>query len=531
MNKFKWNNHIYFEDNSGYFKKRQFRIQEEISEESFQRVYANYLKFKKKVDKFNRDQIIELKKKISSLEKSSNKIVLDLFCGAGGLSLGFEKAGFEVVLAIDKDFSACQTYNFNFKKTAVLCLDLTDLEVKPNLLEKKFGIEKLNFDIIIGSPPCQGFSLISRSKIRSLIQNNTWNDPELFTDEIHYNKDTHWFYNDPRNILYKKFLNYVNYFKPLIFVIENVPGMKSYHNGRIITQIKLDFEDIGYSIQNKILNSVDFNVPQKRKRLFFIGVYCESKKKARRRNQFVQISKKKALDLYLEFNTKNPYPPLFKFPNGSSKYNILYKKFFTVRDAIGDLNEITTFGEEVPYNLNNLKNDYLKLLRKNVKEKKIYNFKPRDMVKRDKEIFRFLEQGDKYKDLPKKIRDFYYNKQLKKNKIKNIQKIINSKIKECMPYGDGKKFGDKLKRLIWDEPSWTLVAHIYKDGYMYIHPEQDRTLSVREAARLQSFPDSFIFKSSRTNQFKHVGNAVPPLMSQILAHYLLDYINDINNKN
>ena len=111
------------------------------------------------------------------------------------------------------------------------------------------------------------------------------------------------------------------------------------------------------------------------------------KKKLEEEISLFKFQKKKALDLYLEFNTKNPYPPLFKFPNGSSKYNILYKKFFTVRDAIGDLNEITTFGEEVPYNLNNLKNDYLKLLRKNVKEKKIYNFKPRDMVKRDKEIF------------------------------------------------------------------------------------------------------------------------------------------------
>ncbi len=530
MNRFKWKNNIYLEDNSGYFKKRQFRIQEEISEVSFQRAYKNYKKFKEKVDKFNSAQIIKLKKTIRLLEKSSKKTVLDLFCGAGGLSLGFEKAGFEVVLAIDKDFSACQTYNFNFEKTAVLCLDLTELEVKPNCLEKKLGVDNLKFDMIIGSPPCQGFSLISRSKIRSLIQNNTWNDPELIKDEIHYNKDTHWFYNDPRNILYKKFLNYVNYFKPLIFVIENVPGMKSYHNGRILTQIKLDFEDVGYSIQNKILNSVDFNVPQKRKRLFFIGVNCESKTNARRRNKYVQISKQKALDLYLEFDTKKSYPPPFKFPNGLSKYKILDKKIITVRDAIGDLNEITTFGEEVPYNLNTLKNDYLKLLRKNVKEKKINNFKPRDMVKRDKEIFRFLEQGDKYKDLPKNIRDFYYNKQSKKNEKNNIQKIINSKIKECMPYGDGKKFGDKLKRLIWDESSWTLVAHIYKDGYMYIHPEQDRTISVREAARLQSFPDSFIFMSSRTNQFKHVGNAVPPLMSQVLANHLLDYFESLKNQ-
>ena len=102
--------------------------------------------------------------------------------------------------------------------------------------------------------------------------------------------------------------------------------------------------------------------------------------------------------------------------------------------------------------------------------------------------------------------------------------MIEETIKECMPYGDGKQFGDKFKRLIWNEPSWTVVAHIQKDGYRYIHPKLDRTLSVREAARLQSFPDSFIFKTSRSNQFKHVGNAVPPFLSETLAYHIRDYM-------
>jgi len=530
INQFKWNNYIYFKDDSGYFKKRQFKSGEEITEESFKRAYLNYLKFKKKVKKFNQEQIIKLKETVKSLDKTSNKKVLDLFCGVGGLSLGFDKAGFEVVLAIDKDFSACQTYSFNFNKTAVLCLDLTDFEAKPNILMEKLGIGNLNFDIIIGSPPCQGFSYISRAKIRSLIKKKIWNDPELIKDEINYDEETHWFYNDPRNILYKRFLNYVNCFKPQIFLIENVPGMISYNNGKILAQIKLDFEDIGYSIQNKVLNSVDFNVPQKRKRVFFIGINCESEKTATRRNYLIQLSNTPPLDSYIDLDDKIPYPPLFKFPNGSSKYKIIKKNIITVRDAIGDLNQILTFGEEIPYNLNNNKVEYFKLIRKDMKEEKIYNFSPRDMVERDKEIFRFLEQGDKYKDLPKKITEFYNNKKSKINEEKTLQKIIKSKINECMPYGDGKNFGDKLKRLIWDQPSWTIVAHIHKDGYMYIHPEQDRTISVREAARLQSFPDYFIFKSSRTNQFKHVGNAVPPLMSQVLAHHLLDYFEVLRNQ-
>jgi len=131
--------------------------------------------------------------------------------------------------------------------------------------------------------------------------------------------------------------------------------------------------------------------------------------------------------------------------------------------------------------------------------------------------------------LPKLIRNFYSQQSHIKNK-EILDNIIDDTITECMPYGDGKKFGDKLKRLIWDQPSWTVVAHIHKDGYMYIHPEQDRTICVREAARLQSFPDDFVFKTSRTNQFKHVGNAVPPLMSQVLAHHLLDYFKSLKNQ-
>ena len=218
LNTFKWNNCIYSEDNSSYFKKRNFKNQETISEQTFKRAKINYLNYREKIDDFNKEQVEKLWTKIVSLRKSTKKTVIDLFCGCGGLSLGFEKAGFDVLLAIDNDFSACQTYAFNFKNSAVLCLDLTNPEANPAFLKEELNLGNLNVDLVIGSPPCQGFSLIARSKIRSLIENNIWDDHELRNGDITYKKDTHWLYNDPRNILYKKFLNYVKFFKPLIFL-------------------------------------------------------------------------------------------------------------------------------------------------------------------------------------------------------------------------------------------------------------------------------------------------------------------------
>lgn len=516
---FKWNKISYYKENGFYFKKKIFRQEEQISKESFLRIHRRFLSYKEKVDNFNEKQI----KKFTKLDYKNGKIkVLDLFCGVGGLSLGFKNAGFNVLLAIDNDFSACKTYSTNFKKSAVLCLDLTEKDGYPSNIKDLLDITDLQFDLIIGGPPCQGFSLVGRAKIRSLIRKQIWDDPDITVDDLQFDKKTHWFYNDPRNVLYKMFLNYVSYFKPSAFLIENVPGMKSFNNGTIINQIKFDFEEQSYSIQDQILNAVDFNVPQKRKRLFLFGVRCYTKKIAKKRN--LLIEKNENTDIY---GGKN-IPLKFNFPNKKSKFIPLrdFKSIVTVKDAIEDLIDIksTDYGEILNYK-DSKNNPYIKFLRKKIDTGKLYNFVPRDTTKRDKKIYKFIEQGEIYRDLPEKIRNFYINDKKYKMKSTKLEMIIEKTIKECMPYGDGKQFGDKLKRLIWNEPSWTVVAHIHKDGYRYIHPKLDRTLSVREAARLQSFPDSFIFTTSRSNQFKHVGNAVPPFLSEILAYHISEYMN------
>ncbi len=515
---FKWNNTCYYKEKGLIFKKKKFRQEEQISEDSFLRIHRRFMSYKEKVDDFNEKQI----KKFTKLNYKNGKInVLDLFCGVGGLSLGFKKAGFNVLLGIDNDFSACKTYSANFKNSAVLCQDLTENDGFPNSIKDLLDVTDLNFDLIIGGPPCQGFSHVGRPKIRSLIREQIWDDPELKLDDLEYNEKTHWFYNDPRNILYKRYLNYVSYFKPSVFLIENVPGMKSFDNGAVINQIKIDFKEQCYSIQDKILNAVDFNVPQKRKRLFLLGVKCNTKEIASKRN--LLIEKNELLNNYNEIELPN----IFNFPDKNSKFRPLkfYESNLTVKDAIEDLIDFNTsdYGEILNYKaLRN--NPYINYLREKIDNGILYNFIPRNTSKRDKKIYEFMDQGDNYKDLPKKIKNFYKNHKKYKTDLVKFQRIIEKTIKECMPYGDGKKFGDKLKRLVWNKPSWTVVAHIHKDGYRYIHPKLDRTLSVREAARLQSFPDSFIFKTSRSNQFKHVGNAVPPFLSETLAYHIKEYM-------
>ena len=525
LNHFIWNNYIYFTNPEGYFKKNKFKIKESINEDIFRRAYSNYLRYKSKIDNFNSYQIKNLNIIVQNVKRSSYK-VLDLFCGCGGLSLGFLKAGFKVILGIDNDFSACETFSYNLKNSAVLCLDLTERESNPESISRLIDSKNFHFDLIIGGPPCQGFSIIARPKIKSLIKEQIWDDPNLLKKDMDLEEDLHWIYSDPRNILYKRFLNFINFFKPKMFLMENVPGMKSFQKGKIIEQIRFDFESIGYSVEEKILNSVNFNVPQVRKRLFFIGVNCKSSKNAKKRNFYVDASPQTILDNFTSSEKNSKVPPLFKFPEKNSHYRPLknYKKKITVRHAISDLNYLRDYGEEVPYFKKHKPTSYVNLMRSDTPNDKLYNFIPRKTSERDKKIFQFLDEGEKYKDLPRKIKEFYKNTS-DKEKTNELFKIeIKETIKECMPYGDGKNFSDKFKRLKWNEPSWTVVAHLYKDGYMYIHPNQNRTISVREAARLQSFPDNFIFKGSRTSQFKQVGNAVPPLLSQVLASHILDYL-------
>jgi DNA (cytosine-5)-methyltransferase 1 len=387
---------------------------------------------------------------------------IDLFAAPGGLSLGFDMAGFECLAAVDIDEKGMLTFQQNFPEAAPVVADIRKLDSSELL--KRAGISRDDVDVVIGGPPCQGFSTVGRVKIASLVRAGVWNLRNAHPR----------FIDDPRNILYKEFVRIVRDLQPKAFVMENVPGMMSYRNGEIVDQIREDFAAIGYRTDARVLNAVQFGVPQVRKRIFFIGTRMDGAK----------ITWPKPTHLEPE----GGMPSLEEFVGGPLKRPV------TVWEAIGDLPDpvegrpgLADF--ELDYNKSPL-SEYQKWARDG--SSKVHNHVTRYHSERDIKVFSMMKEGMWWRDLPAEVRELY-------------------------GYRDD-IFHDKMKRLRSDRPSWTVVAHLYKDGYMYIHPKQPRSITVREAARLQSFPDMFIFRGSRTDQFKQVGNAVPPLLAKAVAN-------------
>jgi DNA (cytosine-5)-methyltransferase 1 len=387
-------------------------------------------------------------------------IFIDLFAAPGGLSLGCEMAGFKCIGAVDIDEIGIKTYTYNFPKVPTIIEDIRKLESKK--LMKIFEFEIGELDLLVGGPPCQGFSTIGRVKIASLVKSGKW---------AHMSISVPRFIDDPRNILYREFIRLVRDLKPKFVMMENVPGMLSYRNGEIVKQIKEDFQNAGYRVDAKVLDAVNYGVPQHRKRIFFIAN---------------------------RINVVNVFPePTHAYMDESiiilDKYFDVQRKVekaVTVWDAIGDLPEINAGegGEILDYTKEPY-TQYQQIMRKG--SDKVYNHVARPHSYRDIKCFSIMKEGMWWKDLPSEIKmEFGFRDDI---------------------------FHDKLKKLRKDRPSWTVVSHLYKDGYMYIHPVQPRTITVREAARLQSFPDVFRFMGSRTNQFKQVGNAVPPLLAKAVA--------------
>ena len=361
--------------------------------------------------------------------------VLDLFCGAGGLSLGFEMAGFSVVLGIDSDPRCIETYTRNLGRGVVA--DITRIRDPVAFLESATGLKSV--DVIIGGPPCQTFSPVGRIKMRSLGR-----DPDA----------------DPRNALWMHFMRFVERLKPAWFVMENVPGMASVKFGEqpFPDAVVETARKMGYTAGWRILDASHCGVPQTRKRLFIVG---------------------NRMDLPIPWPGKNA-------------------ERVTVWEAISDL-EIIPHGfrkHAMPYRPRGKLTEYQELMREGA-GKMLYNHVTRWHSEQDLLIFSLLPEGGKYTDIPKELRRY-------RDDI----------------------FMDRYRKLRRDAPSWTLDAHMAKDCYRYIYPsrpgepEPPRTISVREAARLQSFPDRFVFPESLTHAFRQIGNAVPPLMALAMAKCL-----------
>lgn len=274
------------------------------------------------------------------------------------------------------------------------------------------------------------------------------------------------FIDDKRNRLYKHFVKVVESMQPVFFVMENVPGMLSYRGGRVKDQVLEDFKRIGYSTDMKVLNAADFGVPQVRHRAVFMGN---------------------------RLGVENPFPDGYHYDpqDEHSPEDIRgLSPHLTVRDAISDLPPLRA-GEgedEMDYQPASALTLYQRWAREGAT--KLYNHRARRHSERDRKLFRMLKPGEKMVDLPERLQPY------------------RSDI-----------FKDKIRKQRWDRPSTAILAHMQKDCLMYVHPakRQARSFTPREAARLQSFRDRYRFMGPMTQQFRQVGNAVPPLAAQAIA--------------
>jgi DNA (cytosine-5)-methyltransferase 1 len=393
--------------------------------------------------------------------------VLDIFCGAGGMSLGFQNAGCEIIGGIDENKYAIATHHKNFpncnlKLPAKDIRNLTDLSI--------LGIKPGEVDILIGGPPCQVFSRVGIGKMKDLKKN---------IEEDH------------RNFLYKEFVRFLSYYKPMFFVMENVDNLANKKETfskicqELSSGIDQEYGDYpGYRLDPQILDASKFGVPQKRMRLFIIGVRA---------------------DLEIE--------PIFLIK--------LLQKQVSVGEAIGDLPEKEALSMPLKqkstgpkqidsecFYAGEAQSEYQKRMRKKIKKNAgVWNHLCRSHNEKDLIIFKILKPGEKYIDL------------------KNYEDLPADTMRYRFDI-----FDDKYKRLKWNEPSWTLTAHMKKDGLAYIHPLQARSISVREAARIQSFPDDFVFDAPMTRMFELVGNSVPPLLAEAVAKPIVKLFRDYHRQ-
>lgn len=370
--------------------------------------------------------------------------IIDLFAGCGGLSTGFEQAGFNVKLAIEKDVSASETYAFNHPNTKLLTEDITKISNISQYISE-------TIDGVVGGVPCQGFSISGNR------------DPK-----------------DPRNSLFMDFMRIVSETNAKFFVMENVTGMlsmKTSKNEKCIDVILNEMKNNGYNVIHFVLNAAEFGVPQSRKRLFFIGIRSD-----------------------ILFNQDLLIPKGFLFGDQQ----------ISIKDAIMDLPQISASeGKEVQNYATEPQNNYQRYCRNN--SETVYNHIAMKHTKRLISRFEQIKYGQSVSDVPD---EFGQRKRGDSSKL------------------SGKKYSQNNYRPFPDKPSPTIPASFQSN---FVHPFLNRNYTAREGARLQSFPDTYIFKGNRTNmsweknlsQYQQIGNAVPPLLAKAIAETIMNYFKKI----
>lgn len=348
-----------------------------------------------------------------------NKKMIDLFAGVGGLSLGFEMCGFETVIANEYDASIAEAYIKNRKNSKMIVEDIQNLPI-----EETFGKYRGKVDLIVGGPPCQGFS--QKGKRKSI--------------------------NDPRNFLFRYYVDVVATVKPKYFVMENVPGLLTTEGGLFKKEIMTLFGDLGYAVNADVLCAADYGVPQNRRRTFIIGKLDS--------NIPVEMPRK-------------------------------HDKKTTIWEAISDLAYLESGeGAEEQAYLKEPQSEYQKLMRQN--SDMLYSHVATNHSKIALERLAMIPPKGGKEFLPKE----------------HLTKSI---------------YSGTWTRMDADDISVTITTRFdTPSSGKFTHPYLNRAITVREAARIQSFPDDFHFFGTKTSQMKQVGNAVPPLMAKAVAEAILE---------
>ncbi len=374
------------------------------------------------------------------LELMQKPVFVDLFCGAGGLSLGAKLAGFRVGAALDIDPNVCATYAANFPDTPLLRADIR--EISPSDILRRLPGRRI--DVLAAGPCCQGFS-------------------------THGKRDR----NDPRNFLFREFMRLVRDIQPPWVLMENVKGLLTYDRGWYRNMICDAFRRCGYRVEVKILNAADYGVPQRRERIFFLATNTNDT---------------------IEFPSPRHCP--------ADQVQILgLERYVAVTDAIGDLPSLGISGSSKKYS-NPPTSSFQRYCRKGSKELTLHHAK--EVSDYAMSIIRRIECGEGIRSLPPETLPKRFHR---------MRKISSGAFRrDCTTL---------YYRLCPEKPSYTITCFFTNvSSGPFVHPSQNRALTPREAARLQSFPDSFVFLPPKINH--QIGNAIPPLLGKAVTDTLME---------
>lgn len=398
---------------------------------------------------------------------------IDLFAGCGGLSEGFYKQGYKALLHLEIDKVACQTLStrmryYGYSESDIKNAVMCEDITRDGILEEIDSRVHGNVDIIIGGPPCQAYSTAGRVR------------------------DGKKMSQDPRNYLFEQYVKILEHFLPKFFVFENVVGILSAKvKGKLIFPQIIEALSKHYNVIDDpnvlVHNTAEYGVPQLRKRVIILGV----------RKDIKEVTPN---DLYKSI-VKTHWLPESTVEDKQDK-----KKYVSVKDAISDLPCVEP-GQDASIKdfMYSCNNEFLEWVGRKGKYPLLDHIarKHNDM---DRERFRVMIQNKwSFGELRRKMPQYEHER--------------------------ARVFDNSYVVQWWDLPSKTILAHIYKDGFQFIHPDENqaRTFTVREAARIQSFPDDFEFQGSRTDKYKQIGNAVPPLFAEAIAKSMLNNLKKLKN--